>query len=306
MTSSADLASLYQLLARTQPPQLPSGEQRAILGCGYVGEAVASGWQQQGHEVWATSTRAERLAQLEAIVDHPLRFDSTDPGCSLEPICDVDGILICLAPSRSTQASTDHYRQTFVEGVRRLAAALAGRRRSGPLQLVYLSSCGIYGNKRGAITDETASPDLHHPLNGILFEAEREVLALRSASIRVCILRLGGIYGPGRDIAAMLLRAAGTTVRRNGLNHPCWSHIDDIVRGVDFAFEHQLDDVYNLVDDTQCNAQELSDRLCERAGLPCARWLAVDTTDRVLNARVSNAKLKRAGFVLTQPSMLAA
>ena len=102
----------------------------------------------------------------------------------------------------------------------------------------------------------------------------------------------------------MLLSAAGGIVQRNGQNVPCWIHLDDIVRGVNFAFEHNLNEVYNLVDDTQYTGQELTDRLCEQAGLPLAKWLTVDTSDRVLNARVSNAKLKQLGFTLTQPSMV--
>jgi hypothetical protein len=65
---------------------------------------------------------------------------------------------------------------------------------------------------------------------------------------------------------------------------------------VDFAFARSLNDTFNLVNDTQFNGQELTDRLCEQAGLPFARWLTIDTADRVLNARVSNAKLKRLGF----------
>ena len=73
---------------------------------------------------------------------------------------------------------------------------------------------------------------------------------------------------------------------------------------MNFAFEHNLNEVYNLVDDTQYTGQELTDRLCEQAGLPLAKWLTVDTSDRVLNARVSNAKLKQLGFTLTQPSMV--
>jgi len=66
MTSSPDLAYLYQLLAKEQRPILPSGERRAILGCGYVGEAVAKAWRQEGHELWGTTTRRERLADLGA------------------------------------------------------------------------------------------------------------------------------------------------------------------------------------------------------------------------------------------------
>ena len=304
MTFSPDLASLYQLLAKEQRPILPSGERRAILGCGYVGEAVAKAWRQEGHELWGTTTRFERLAELAEVVDTPVVFDSTDPRSSLEFAGNLDGILVSFAPSKSSQANINQYRETFLGGLQILIDSLHQRPREIPLQLVYLSSCGVYGNRRGAITSESDPLDALHPVNEVLANAEEMIQSVRSDSINVCVLRLGGIYGPGRDIPAMLLSAAGGVVQRNGQNVPCWIHLDDIVRGVSFAFEHNLDETYNLVNDTQCTGQELTDRLCEQAGLPLAKWLSVDTTDRVLNARVSNAKLKQIGFTLTQPSMV--
>lgn len=296
MTSSADLASLYQLLATRDTPTLPSGERRAILGCGYVGEAVAQAWKQQGHELWGTTTRPERLTELANLVDNALIFDSTDTRSSLNFTQDLDGILVSFAPSKTSNVDLRQYQQTFLQGVEQLLHALQQRPVCTPLQVVYLSSCGVYGNRQGAVTAEDDPTDTDHPINAVLVRAEEMISSLRSESVNVCILRLGGIYGPGRDIPAMLLSAAGGLVHRNGLNVPCWIHRDDIVSGVNFAFEQDLNDTFNLVNDTQFNGQELTDRLCEQAGLPFARWLTTDTTDRVLNARVSNAKLKRLGF----------
>ncbi|MBC1259731.1 NAD-dependent epimerase/dehydratase family protein [Synechococcus sp. BSF8S] len=304
MTSSPDLASLYQLLAKKQRPILPSGEQRAILGCGYVGEAVAKTWRQQGHELWGTTTRHERLIELAEFVDAPVVFDSTDSSSNLDFTRNLDGILVSFAPSKSAHVDINQYQETFLGGLELLIDSIKHRLSETPLQLVHLSSCGVYGNRRGAMTDETDQLDCLHPVNEVLAGAEEMIQSVRSETVNVCILRLGGIYGPGRDIPGILLSAAGSTIQRNGQNVPCWVHLDDIVRGINFAFEHKLNEIYNLVNDTQYTGQELTDRLCERAGLPTAKWLSVDTTDRVLNARVSNAKLKRLGFTLTQPSMV--
>ena len=304
MTSSPDLASLYQMLAKGQRPILPSGEQRAILGCGYVGQAVAKAWRQEGHELWGTTTRRERLAALAELVDTPMIFDSTDSRTNLSFTEGLDGILVSFAPSKTSHVDIHHYRETFLGGLQMLTDALQQRPRETPLQLVHLSSCGVYGNRHGALTDETVQLDSLHPVNEVLAMAEDMTQSLRSESVNVCIFRLGGIYGPGRDIPAMLLSAAGGVVQRNGQNVPCWIHLDDVVRAVSFAFEHNLNDTYNLVNDTQFTGQELTDRLCEQAGLPLAKWLTIDTTDRVLNARVSNEKLKQIGFTFTRPSIV--
>jgi nucleoside-diphosphate-sugar epimerase len=303
VTTSPDLASLYQLLAKQERPVLPSGERRAILGCGYVGEEVARAWKQEGHALWATTTRRERLGELAELVETPLIFDSTDPSTNLEFTADLDGILVSFAPSKGSEVDLGQYRKTFLGGLQRLVETLDRRPRNTPLQIVHLSSCGVYGNRHGALTNETAPIIDIHPVNQVLLQAEEMMESIRSEKIKVCVLRLGGIYGPGRDIPSMLLSAAGGLVQRNGQNVPCWIHRDDIVRGVCFAFDQGLDETYNLVNDTQLSGQELTDRLCERAGLPLAKWLTIDTTDRILNARVSNEKLKKIGFTFGHPCM---
>lgn len=304
VTASPDLASLYQLLAKQERPVLPSGERRAILGCGYVGEEVARAWKQEGHALWATTTRRERLGELAELVETPLIFDSTDPSTNLDFTADLDGILVSFAPSKGSEVDLGQYRKTFLGGLQRLVETLDRRPRNTPLQIVHLSSCGVYGNRHGALTNETAPISDIHPVNQVLLQAEEMMGSIRSDKTKVCVLRLGGIYGPGRDIPSMLLSAAGGLVQRNGQNVPCWIHRDDIVRGVCFAFDQGLDETYNLVNDTQLSGQELTDRLCERAGLPLAKWLTIDTTDRILNARVSNEKLKQIGFTFSYPCMV--
>lgn len=304
LTASSDLASLYQLLAKQERPVLPSGERRAILGCGYVGKEVARAWTQEGHALWATTTRRERLGELAELVETPLIFDSTDPSTNLDFTADLDGILVSFAPSKGSEVDLGQYQKTFLVGLERLVETLDRRPSNIPLQIVHLSSCGVYGNRHGALTNEAAQISDIHPVNQVLLQAEEMMGSIRSDRNKVCVLRLGGIYGPGRDIPSMLLSAAGGLVQRNGQNVPCWIHRDDIVRGVCFAFDQGLDETYNLVNDTQLSGQELTDSLCERAGLPLAKWLTIDTSDRILNARVSNEKLKRTGFSFNYPSMV--
>ena len=83
------------------------------------------------------------------------------------------------------------------------------------------------------------------------------------------------------------------------------SNIVDITRGIHFAYEKHLEGVYNLVDDMQLSRRELSTMICDRDGLPPVIWSHTPSpTERNMNARVSNAKLKQEGFQLMSPSML--
>ncbi|QEY32659.1 NAD-dependent epimerase/dehydratase family protein [Synechococcus sp. RSCCF101] len=302
-----DLSGLYQRMQSAPRPVLPSGLHRGIVGCGYVGRAVAASWRGAGHRITATATREESLASLKPLVDQAVRFRSDEPDNALAELAGCDGLLISLAPGGSRQAGEDAYRSVFLDGLQQIRAALASRPASQPLQLVYLSSSAVYGDRRGQSTDEHAPLDWTHPLNAVLAAAEQSVRSLRSEAVRVCVLRLGAIYGPGRDVPGQIRGAAGQVVLRNGDAVGGWIHRDDIVQAVDLAFDRGLDGVFNLVDDLELSGRDLADAICDQAGLPPVIFQAPSRSsgERVLNARIRNARIKGQGLVLQHPSMLA-
>ncbi|MDC0277541.1 epimerase, partial [bacterium] len=62
---------------------------------------------------------------------------------------------------------------------------------------------------------------------------------------------------------------------------------------------------YNLVDDMQLSRRELSNEICDIDGLPPVIWANENSPGaRVMNAKVSNEKIKLEGFRLSSPSML--
>ena len=171
--------------------------------------------------------------------------------------------------------------------------------------MTYLSSAGVYGDQAGAICNELTPPDCSNNANALLASAEASVLSLNDASTQACVLRLGGIYGPGKDIPSFIRSASGCPVAKNGNHINAWVHLDDIVRGVEFAFRRHLQGTYNLVDDLQLTRRELSNALCDDEGLPPVIWENHDRPgSRVFHARVSNARLRKMGFSPRIKSML--
>ena len=275
-----------------------------IIGCGYVGSAVAAHFRRQGHEVVGTTTRPERLGELCDLVDHPRIYRAGDPMADASFLDRLDGVLIAMAPTTAT-FEEDQYEKVYGQAVPALVDALRQRQGRKPLHVSYLSSAGVYGAQSGAICNELTPPDCSNTANALLASAESAVLSLNDASTQACVLRLGGIYGPGKDIPSYIRSAAGQSVPKNGNHINAWVHLLDIIRGVDFAYEKRLQGIYNLVDDLQFTRRQLSNALCDDHGLPPVIWDNHDRPGaRIFNARVSNARLREIGFEPSIVSML--
>jgi nucleoside-diphosphate-sugar epimerase len=155
--------------------------------------------------------------------------------------------------------------------------------------LGYLSSTGVYGDAGGAWVDETA-PLLGRRANRIA--ADRAWLE-RGARV----LRLPGIYGPGRS---PLDRAREGRAHRTGLAGQVFSrvHVDDIVTGVIAAFDGPAG-AYNLADDEPASQDAVADYAASLLRLPSPPLVALDAllpAARAFyaeNRRVANGKAKR-------------
>lgn len=275
-----------------------------VVGCGYVGAAAAHHFVQVGFEVTGTTTSPSRLQELCSIVDHPRIYRAGDPQSDESFLDSLDGLLIAMAPT-SVSMEEDQYRSVYGTGVSALVEAIKSRPSSRPLHVSYLSSAGVYGNQSGEISDESTPVDRSNSANALLADAELAVLSLNEFGTSSCVLRLGGIYGPNKDIASFIRSASGQMVPKNGSHINAWVHLHDIVHGIHFAFDNRLQGVFNLVDDLQVSRRELSNLLCDEEGLAPVIWDNHDRPDsRIFNARVSNEKLKNLGFHPSVCSML--
>lgn len=272
-----------------------------VIGCGYVGMDTAIRLKYANHHVVGTTRSKARLGELQEVLHSAHLLDITETNLDLSFTDSLDGLLISVAPTMKG----DGYSSVFARGIRNLSNALRQRPRQSPLHITYISSAGLYGDQGGALVTEESAVDAHSPVNALLRAAEELVLHLSSDNLKICVLRLGGIYGPGRDMVSMIRQAAGQQVPKYGDAVTAWSNIVDITRGIHFAYERQLEGIYNLVDDMQLSRRELSTMICDLDGLPPVLWSHTPSpTERNMNARVSNTKLKNEGFQLISPSML--
>ena len=273
----------------------------AIVGCGYVGTAVARHWHQDNqHHITATTTTKERLSELEQVAQRVIVIKGDDETGLKSVVQDQDLILLSVAPTRSLDGNS--YEQTYLRTAQNIVKAL--QQAPTVKQLIYTGSYSVYGDKNGAWVDEE-SPLTPANQNGeILAETEQVLMAASSEDLKVCILRLGGIYGPGRELTKIFSRAFGTTRPGTGEDFTNWIHLNDIVGAVDFAASEKLQGIYNLVNKEPQSSRDLLDRLSEQYDLPKVIWNPSEQQVRPYNTRVSNQKLEAAGYKFIHPEIM--
>ena len=171
-------------------------------------------------------------------------------------------------------------------------------------QIIYTGSYAVYGDRQGAWVDEHSAIAPANRNGELLAATEQVLLSAASDSLKVCVFRLGGIYGTGRELVKIFGRAAGTTRPGNGEDAANWVHLDDIVGAIDFAREHSLTGIYNLVGSVPITTRELLERVFAAHNLPNVTWDAAQTSTRPYNARVSNQKLRDAGYQFRYPEIV--
>lgn len=270
----------------------------AIIGCGYVGTAVAHHWRQELEVVvTATTTRQERVTELEAVSPRVAVLKGGDAAALQSVLQDQDTVLLSVgAPNANV------YEETYLYTAKTLVKVL--EQTPTVQQLIYTGSYAVYGDKDGAWVDEDTPVAPANKNGEILGNTEQVLLAASSDHLRVCIFRLGGIYGPGRELVKIFRHAAGTTRPGTGEDFSNWIHLDDIVAAVEFARQKRLQGVYNLVNDVPLTSRELLERLCERHGLAQVSWDPSAPKVRPYNARVSNQKLLAAGYQFIHPETI--
>ena len=267
-----------------------------IIGCGYVGKAVAQRWRST-LTVTATTTTPDRVAALESVAQRVQVVQGNDEEGVRSLLQDQAVVLLSVGAPHATA-----YEETYLQTAKTLVAVL----KDVPTvqQVIYTGSYAVYGDRQGAWVDETSEIAPANRNGELLAETEQVLLSAASDSLKVCVLRLGGIYGPGRELTKIFRRAAGTTRPGNGEDAANWVHLDDIVGAIDFARQQSLTGLYNLVGTVPTTTGVLLERLFTAHGLPNVTWDASQPSTRPYNARVSNQKLREAGYQFLYPQIL--
>jgi len=180
-------------------------------------------------------------------------------------------------------------------------ASIARWARQGlPDVFVYTSSTGVYGGATGEV-DEASLPGDQSPRNRILAEVERQVSKGKIAK-QWFVLRLSGLYGPGRHRLLDRVRASDPTLADEPDRRLNSIYRDDAVRGVLACLQVGLkvdSQVFNLTADVASPRREVINWLIRRTrgetrpvGVPPPSGYALGR--RVPDRMISNRRIRQA------------
>lgn len=174
----------------------------------------------------------------------------------------------------------------------------------------YLSTVGVYGDHEGEWVDEESELKPRSERSKARVEAENAWIKLgETRRIPVAIIRLSGIYGPGRNAFVNLKSGTAKRLVKPGqvFNR---IHVEDIAGATKLLAEKRLGGIFNVSDDEPAPPQDVVLRASEMVGAappdetdfasadlsPMARSFYGE------NKRVSNKKIRQAGYDFRYPT----
>jgi nucleoside-diphosphate-sugar epimerase len=274
-----------------------------IVGCGYVGLALGAELARRGHEVFGFRRSPEGAAALRQAGIRPVPGDLTRPSSLAQLPGPFDWVVNTVSSSRG---DAEDYRAVYLEGMRTLATWLRG---ASPKKFVYTSSTGVYGQEDGSWVDETSPTRPATETGRILLETESIALeAAREQRLPAVILRLAGIYGPGRGYWLRRFLEGDPLPADQARRYSNMIHRDDAAGCIAAALERGgSGEIYNGVDDAPVTLAEMFRWLAQELGRPLpsdeGQPSPAPGKRAPTHKRVSNRKLKsQLGYTFLYPT----
>ncbi len=268
-----------------------------VFGAGYSSQAFIARMKDRFEWIGGTTRSHDKIAKLRALGVEPFLFDGTGPGDGIHSaLANATHILVSIAPGDKGDPVLAYH-----------AATIANCR---PQWLAYLSTVGVYGNHDGAWVDEETPcrPVSRRSIQRL--EAEDAWMSLAEAhDLPLAILRLSGIYGPGRNALKNLQQGTARRMIKPGqvFNR---IHVEDIAGALEASLTKTNRRIYNVTDDEPAPPQDVVTYAAELMGVappPEVDFERADISPMARsfygeNKRVSNLRMKsELGYALQYP-----
>jgi nucleoside-diphosphate-sugar epimerase len=270
-----------------------------VAGCGWLGTALAARLVARGDRVTGVRRDPARAAALTALGVEPVAVDLAAPGAAAALPRDLEAIVACQAASGDGDGP---YRRAYVDANRTLLEAAAA---SGARAFVYTGSTGVFGQRDGGTVDEATPVAPGSPAAAVLVEAEGLVLHAPRDGVPARLVRLSGLYGPGRLGVVERVRSGAMALGPGDDAWTNWCHLEDAIAVVLAALDRgRAGAVYHGSDAHPATRRQVVTWIAARLGLPEPPRQAQGAAGaRGANRRVAGDKTRaELGIALAFPS----
>ena len=262
-----------------------------IAGCGDLGNALGRRLISEGHKVWGLRRKPGR-PRSEI---WPIAANLSEPLPDLPE--KLGAVFFTAAPNNPTPGD---YRRTYVDGMKNLLESLSAQGQN-PSRIIFTSSTAVYAQANGEWVDEESETKPTGYRGQVMLEAEQ---VLQQGPFPSVVVRLGGIYGPGR---VYMLRK----ISKGRMPLPPKEHFTNRIHRADCVgvLRHlmQLDDpapLYLGVDSEPVDKTELVTWLAEQLGAPAPKPAkpGAKSKERAGSKRCRNDLLLASGYSFKFPT----
>lgn len=253
-----------------------------IFGYGYCAQHYLGGGGTLPESVTGTVTSRDRAnalsgGRIELLPFSPAESDLRIPG----RLAESDALLVSIPPGEHGDPALAAFREAIL-GSHTLS------------RIVYLSTVGVYGDHGGAWIDEAATCRPSNPRNVARIAAENGWRALGAESGKVVhVLRLAGIYGPGRNALEELRNGTARRVVKPGQRFNR-IHVADIARTIAACFAGPgPGGTWNVTDDEPAPPQDVVAYAAALLGIPPPPEIPFEAAELSPMARSFYADSKR-------------
>lgn len=273
-----------------------------LFGAGYSARAFSDANPYPATPIIGTTRSLARFDALRASGIEPLLFDGASPARPiLDALADTTHLIVSAAPDDAG----DPVLNVFGDAIRSMHS----------LQWIgYLSTVGVYGDYGGAWIDED-SPCRPKPGRSSDRLAAEQAWAecAGAANVPLAVLRLSGIYGPGRNAFVNLENGTAKRLIKPGqvFNR---IHVADIAGALWHLVGRNEGGIFNVTDDCPAAPQDVVEAAARIMGVappPEQAFASAELTPMQRsfygeNKRVSNARLRATGYEFIYPDYHAA
>jgi len=252
--------------------------QVVIIGCGDIGKRTAMHWLERGYEVTGVVRSPNDADELDSLGITPVVANLDDSGPHSMPDT-MDSLLYYFVPP-PREGVTDRRLQSFLNII---------SPKNRPARVIYISTTGVYGDTGGAWVTEESAVNPQTDRSKRRGDAEQRLMGwAREQDVPYNILRVPGIYGPGR-IRPERVRNREPVIRKEDAPFSNRIHAADLAAICEVtALKGQADTIYNASDGHPVSTEEFYNIMADLMLLPPPPAISLtEARERMSSLRLS-------------------